>query len=137
ELTDPNDSARFARDVYTYNHYFIVGAILIAAAGLEEIMLHPTDPLPSAFRWMLFSGISAYLLGVVLSVFRAFSALAVERLVAVTALAVLIALTASLDGVWLLILVDVLLLVVLVVEHYRVEVVHQVSPVSPNPSAHQ
>ncbi|MCP3990108.1 MAG: low temperature requirement protein A, partial [Actinomycetia bacterium] len=34
ELTDPNDSARFARDVYTYNHYFIVGAILIAAAGL-------------------------------------------------------------------------------------------------------
>ncbi|MCP4221726.1 MAG: low temperature requirement protein A, partial [Actinomycetia bacterium] len=137
ELTDPNDSARFARDVYTYNHYFIVGAILIAAAALEEIMLHPTDPLPTAFRWMLFTGISAYLLGVVLSIFRAFSALAVERLVAVAALAVLIALTASLDGVWLLVLVDVLLLVVLAVEHYRVEVVHQILPESPKPSAHQ
>ncbi|MCP4968708.1 MAG: low temperature requirement protein A [bacterium] len=137
ELSDPNDSARFARDVYTYSHYFIVGAILVAAAALEEIMLHPTDPLPSDFRWMLFTGISMYLLGVALSVFRAFSALTVERLVAVAALAALIALTASLDGVWLLVSVDVLLLVVLAVEHYRVEVVHQVLPVSTKPSTRQ
>ncbi|MDH3684328.1 MAG: low temperature requirement protein A, partial [Acidimicrobiia bacterium] len=134
ELSDPNDSSRFARDVYTYNHFFIVGSILVAAAALEEIMLHPADPLPTAFRWMLFIGLSVYLLGVVLSVLRAYSALAVERLVAVAALAVLIASSASLAGVWLLIAVDVLLLAVLAVEHYRVEVANRMVTVSPRTS---
>lgn len=138
QLSDANDSSRFARDVYTYNHFVIVGAILVAAAALEEIMLHPAAPLPTAFRWMLFIGISAYLLGVVLSVARAYSVLAIERLVAVVALAILIALTASMAGLWLLIAVDVLLLAVLAVEHYRVEVVHRAVPVSPATStAHQ
>ncbi|HSG14928.1 MAG TPA: low temperature requirement protein A, partial [Anaerolineae bacterium] len=130
QLSDANERSRFARDVYTYNHFFIVGAILVAAAALEEIMLHPADPLPSAFRWMLFLGISVYLLGVVLSIVRAYSALAVERLVAVAALAVLIALTASVAGVWLLIAVDVVLLAILAVEHYRVEVAHRMVRVS-------
>ena len=73
QLTDANERSRFARDVYTYNHFFIVGAILVMAAALEEIMLHPADPLPDAFRWMLFIGISGYLLGVVMSIVRAYS----------------------------------------------------------------
>ena len=79
---------------------------------------------------MLFIGISAYLLGVVLSILRAYSALAVERLVAVAALAALIGLSASVGGMWLLIAVDVLLLAVLVVEHYRLEIAHRLLPVS-------
>jgi hypothetical protein len=83
---------------------------------------------------MLFLGISVFLLGVVLSIVRAYSALAVERLVAVAALAVLIALTASLAGLWLLIAVDVVLLVILAVEHYRVEVAHRLVHVSPKRS---
>jgi low temperature requirement protein LtrA len=129
QLSDGNDSARFARDVYTYNHYLIVGAILVAAAALEEIMLHPTDPLPDPFRWMFFIGTSGFLIGVVLSVLRAYSVLAVERLVAVAALAALIGLSPSLSGVWLLVAVDVLLLTTLVVEHYRVEVAQRMIPV--------
>jgi low temperature requirement protein LtrA len=96
QLTDANERSRFARDVYTYNHFFIVGAILVAAAALEEIMVHPVDPLPSAFRWMLFVGLLTYLLGVVMSVVRAYSALPIERLVAVAILAILIASTPSL-----------------------------------------
>ena len=130
QLADANERSRFARDVYTYNHFFIVGAILVMAAALEEIMLHPADPLPGAFRWMLFLGIATYLLGVVMSIVRAYSNLAIERLVAVAALAVLIALSPSLDGVWLLIAVDVLLLAILAVEHYRVEIAHRMVPVS-------
>ena len=94
-------------------------------------MLHPADLLPSAFRWMLFLGISVYLLGVILSVVRAYSALAVERMVAIAILAVLIALTASLVGVWLLIAIDVVLLVILAIEYYRVEIAHRVVRVSP------
>ncbi|MEM7342607.1 MAG: low temperature requirement protein A [Chloroflexota bacterium] len=130
ELKDANERSRFARDVYTYNHFFIVAAILMAAAALEEIMLHPADPLPSAFRWMLFLGLSAYFLGVILSVFRAYSALAVERMVGIAVLAVLIAFAASLAGVWLLIAIDILLLVILAIEHYRVEVAHRMVSVS-------
>lgn len=125
QLVEPKQSSRFARDVYTYIHFFIVGAILLGAAALEEIMLHPADALPTSFRWMLFIGISAYLLGVVLAVLRAYAALAIERLVAVAALGILVASAASLAGLWLLIAVDVLLLAVLAVEHYRVEIVHQ------------
>ena len=135
QLTDAKDRSRFARDVYTYNHFFIVGTILVAAAALEEIMLHPADPLPGVFRWMLFVGISGYLFGVVLTVLRAYSVLAVERLAAVAALAVLIALSTSLAGVWLLIAIDILLLVILVVEHYRIEVAHRMIRVSSGPSA--
>ncbi len=135
QLTDANERSRFARDVYTYNHFIVVGSILVAAAALEEIMLHPADPLPTAFRWMLFVGISGYLIGVALSVLRAYSVLAVERLVAVAALAGLIAASASLAGLWLLIAVDVLLAAVLAVEHYRVEVAHRMVPVSRNASA--
>jgi len=134
QLSDANERSRFARDVYTYNHFFIVGAILVAAAALEEIMLHPTEPLPSSFRWMLFIGTSVYLLGVALSVLRAYSALAVERLVAVAGLAVLIAFSGSLAGLWLLIGVDVLVLGMLAIEHYRVEVAQRLVFVSPNPS---
>ncbi|MGI9608576.1 MAG: low temperature requirement protein A [Acidimicrobiales bacterium] len=134
ELSDGQDSSRFARDVYTYNHFLIVGAILLAAASLEEIMLHPSDALPSAFRWMLFVGLSLYFIGVVLSVLRAYSAVAVERLVAIAALALLIGFSGSLAGVWLLIGIDVLLLVVLAIEHYRVEVAHRLVAVSPKAS---
>lgn len=130
ELKMPNESSRFARDVYTYNHYFIIGAILMAAAALEEIMLHPHDPLPAAFRWMLFIGVSLYFLGVVASVLRAYTAIAVERLIGVVALGVLIAVSGSWSGLWLLIGVDVLLLAILVIEHYRVEVAQQLLVVS-------
>lgn len=130
ELSVARDSSRFARDVYTYSHYLVVGAVLVAAAALEEIMLHPADPLPASFRWMLFVGLSAYLLGVVLSVARAYSVLALERIVAVAVLAILIGLSASLVGLWLLIAVDVLLLAALAVEHYRVEVAHRSIAVS-------
>ncbi|MDH5519054.1 MAG: low temperature requirement protein A, partial [Acidimicrobiia bacterium] len=124
-LSDANERSRFARDVYTYNHFFIVGGILLLAAALEEIMLHPAEPLPDSFRWMLFSGLAVFLLGVVMSIVRAYTSLAVERLVAVAALAVLIAATGSVNGLWLLIAVDVLIVVILAVEHYRVEVAHR------------
>ena len=117
-----NESSRFARDVYTYNHFFIIGAILTMAAALEEIMLHPTAPLPAAFRWMLFLGISVYFVGVVLSILRAYSAVALERLIGVGALAGLIAFSTSWPALVLLVAVDLLLLAVLAIEHYRVEV---------------
>ncbi len=135
QLPTANEKARFARDVYTYNHLFIVGSILIAAAALEEIMLHPSSPLENPFRWMLFVGISLYLLGVVASVLRAYKALAVERLIAVVALGGLIAVSATWPGLYVLIGVVVLLFIVLVIEHYRVEVAKKYLMMSSGSSA--
>lgn len=121
-LEDSAGRTRFARDIYTYNHFFIVGAILVSAAAVEEIMLHPSAPLPEAYRWMLFAGIAGYLLGIVIAIARTFSNLALERLVAVAALAAITISMGSVDGLWILVAVDALLFVMLVIEHFRVEV---------------
>jgi low temperature requirement protein LtrA len=116
------ERGRFARDVYTYLTMPLVAGVVLSAAALEVITGHPADPVPTAFRWMLFGGIALYLLSVVATVARAFSVIAVERLVAAAVLAGVLAGGRSLDGVVLLILVDLVLLAMLVVEHVRVEV---------------
>lgn len=113
---------RFARDVYTYSHVPLVAGVILAAAALEDLALHPSDPAPTAFRWMLFGGLALYLLGVVVAIYRTFRIIAIERLIATGALAVLIGASSDVDGLWLVIAVDVVLLVTLALEHVRVEV---------------
>ncbi len=78
---------------------------------------------------MLFIGVSSYLMGVVVSIIRAYRSLAVERLLAVGVLGALIWFGGSFAGLWLLIAVDVLLLVLLIIEHYRVEIARKFVPV--------
>lgn len=112
---------RFARDVFTYLHYPLVAGVILATAGLEEITLHPTDPLPTAFRWMLVAGLALYLLAVVVAVARAYVVLAYERALACVVLVLLGVVGGPLDGVVLLVVVDLLLLAVLVFEHRRIE----------------
>ena len=76
---DPRERGRYARDVYTYLHSPIVGGVVMTAAALEEITLHPTEPLDEPFRWLLAGGLALYLLGVVAAIHRAFAKIAVER----------------------------------------------------------
>ena len=54
---------RYARDVYTFAHLPMVAGIVLSAAALEEITLHPTDPLDASFRWMLFGGLALFSAG--------------------------------------------------------------------------
>jgi low temperature requirement protein LtrA len=122
EHDDPIEAGRFARDVYTYIHTPIVAGVLISAAALEQITQHPTEPLPSAFRWMLFSGLALYLLGVALAVARAFRVVAIERTVATVVLGVAIAVAVDVDAVVLIVIVDAILFAMLAIEHQRVEV---------------
>ena len=49
-----------ARDVDTFGHAPIVAGVVTMAAALEEIVLHPSDPLLLAFR-MISSGINTLL----------------------------------------------------------------------------
>jgi len=121
ETTPASDRGRFARDVYTYAHAPIVAGIILAAVAMEEMALHPTDPLPAAFRAMGAAGIFLYFTGVGIGVFRSFGVVARERLAAVAVIGLLMLVADDLDGVVLLILVDLILLVTLVVEHLRIE----------------
>jgi low temperature requirement protein LtrA len=113
---------RFARDVYTYLHFPLVAGLLLATAGLEEVTAHPSDPLPVAFRWMLVAGLSLSLLSVIAMVWRAFRVLAVERAVTAAVVVVLVGLVLrGVDALVLLVIVDVVLVVMLVIEHRRIE----------------
>jgi low temperature requirement protein LtrA len=118
---DPNVAGRFARDVYTYWHMPIVGGLVICAAAIEEISLHPSDRLEAGFVWLLIGGVAIHLGGIVGAVWRAFRVLAVERLVGAALVGLAVVALQRADGLVVLAAVDVVLLAVLAFEHRRVE----------------
>ncbi len=119
--TPPAERGRFARDVYTYAHAPIVAGVILSAVAMEQMALHPSDPLGAAFRAMGATGIVLYFGGVGIGVYRAFGAFARERFVAVIAICLLMLFGADVDGVVLLVSIDVILLATLVFEHLRIE----------------
>lgn len=121
EDLEGRELSRYVRDVYTWAHIFIVFGIVLAAAGLEDITLHPTEPTPTSFRFMLVGGLCVAAVGVCGAVWRAFRVVAKERAAAGGLLLVLAAVSGDVDGVVLLVLVDLVLLATLVVEHRRIE----------------
>jgi low temperature requirement protein LtrA len=112
---------QYVRDVYTWAHAPIVAGIILSAAALEEIALHPRDPVHLEFRVMLAGGLFLFLIGVFLAVWRAFRAQARERLVGAVAIAAFVFVGGSLEGVLLLTIVVVVMFIVLFLEHQRVE----------------
>jgi low temperature requirement protein LtrA len=121
EETAPLDRGRFARDVYTYAHAPIVAGVILSAVAMEEMALHPSDPLDAAFRAMAAGGMVLYFGGVGIGVYRAFGAFARERFVAVIAICLLMLFGSDIDGVVLLVSIDAILLATLVLEHLRIE----------------
>ena len=112
---------QYVRDVYTWAHAPIVAGIILSAAALEEIALHPRDTVPLEFRAMMAGGLFLFLIGVFLAVWRAFRAQARERLVGAVVIVGIVFGGASLEGLNMLTLVVVVLFVVLAIEHRRVE----------------
>lgn len=121
DLPDRRTRALLARDVYSYAHAPIVAGIVFAAAALEEITLHPSEPLGPTYRWMLIAGIAMFLVGIVFAVWRAYGVLASERLVAAATIVALLAADVDVSGIVLLAAVNVVLTAALAVEHVRVE----------------
>ncbi len=121
EATTGPGRSNLARDNYTYFHLPITAGVILSAVGLEEITLHPADPLPLPFRAMLFAGLAMFLGGIGLAAFRTFRAVARERIAAVAALALLLFVAVDVAGVWLVVVVDVIIVAALAVEHFRIE----------------
>ncbi len=88
EVESDRDRGRYVRDVYTAAHAPLVAGVILSAAALEEIALHPGDPVDLSFRLMLAGGLTLGVVGVAIAVWRAFRAVARERLVAVAVIAV-------------------------------------------------
>jgi low temperature requirement protein LtrA len=121
ELVGGVERGRYVRTVYTWAHALITAGIVLGAAAVEEIALHPKEALAAEFRLMLFGGLVLAVTGAAWAVWRAFRVVARERLVLVAVLAVLLAAAGSWDGVALLVVVDLVLASALAAEHLRIE----------------
>lgn len=115
------ESGRYARDAYTWAHAPIVAGIILTAAALEEITLHPRDLVPFEFRAMMAGGLVMFLTGVYLAVWRAFRVHALERLLGAGVVVVVALAGSQLEGLVLLGIVAVVIFGLLVGEHLRVE----------------
>jgi low temperature requirement protein LtrA len=50
-------------DLFVYGHLPLTLGIVMAGVGLEDLVAHPADPLPSSGGWTLASGLALYLVG--------------------------------------------------------------------------
>jgi low temperature requirement protein LtrA len=121
EVEGDKARGRYVRDVYTWAHAPIVAGVILAAAALEEITLHPDEPLALSFRMMLAGGLTAMLVGVSVAVWRAFHAVARERIVCAFAVFAFLLVAANPNGLVLLGVVVAAMAVTLAVEHRRIE----------------
>ena len=66
---EPSDDAVDERhDLFVYGHLPMTFGIVLAGVGLEELVLHPDTPAPSAYGWLLAGGAVLFLLGIVMVV---------------------------------------------------------------------
>ena len=120
-LGDTNAEGRYMRDVYTWAHAPIVSGVVLAAAALEEIALHPDAQVSGAFRLMLWGGLALFAAGIVAAVFRAYRVLPPERPLGLLVIGAVLIVGRSWDGMYLIVVVDLIIFCGLVLEHVRVE----------------
>ncbi|MEM7139451.1 MAG: low temperature requirement protein A [Actinomycetota bacterium] len=121
EIPTGSQRAMYARDVYTYLHSLIVAGVIVSAAALEEITLHPLDPLDFGVRVLMLIGLAMFFGGVEFAAMRAYHIVPPERAIAVATLAVVLFAFEDLDGIWLLVIIDAIILVTLIAEGMRLE----------------
>ncbi|MEO0494713.1 MAG: low temperature requirement protein A [Actinomycetota bacterium] len=121
EELPPGPTARFARDVYTYLHALIVSGVIMVAAALEEITLHPTDELYFEFRMIMLVGLLLFFGAVELGALRAYHVFPPERAAAMVAVGVVLFAGGSIDGIWLLAIIDAIIIVALAAESLRLD----------------
>ncbi len=48
-------------DLFVYGHLPTAFGVVLAGVGIEELVLHPSTPLPSAYGWLLATGLGLFL----------------------------------------------------------------------------
>jgi low temperature requirement protein LtrA len=98
-----------ARDSYTYLHFPMVAGIVLTAFGIEETLLHVTEPLDVEHAFALLGGTAIYLLAHVALRLRNAHTINVERLGVALLLLALIPVATRVDAIVSIGVVDVVL----------------------------
>jgi low temperature requirement protein LtrA len=89
EATASRARGRFARDVYSFLHFPIIGGIVGFAVALEEAVAHPTEPLVPSAALVLLVGAALFVGGTGVALLRARAGRPLVRAIAMVALAAL------------------------------------------------
>jgi low temperature requirement protein LtrA len=100
---------RLARDSYSYLHFPMAAGIVLSALAFEEAVPHGGEPFEAVPAVALFGGTALYLLAHVALRLRNAGTVNVERLVLAIVLLALVPLAVSIDAVWALAIVNLLL----------------------------
>ena len=80
EHAPPARQGALARDVFSLAHFPMLSGVIGVAAGIEEAILHPGDPLPLGGRLALGLGLILFLGGSSVATWRALGTLPIARL---------------------------------------------------------
>lgn len=94
---------------------------MLSAAAFEEISLHPLEDVELSFRTMLAGGFLLIALGIGMAVWRAFRAVAIERIIGTAVVTTFIFLSASLNGLTMLSLAVVAMFIGLAIDNMRID----------------
>ena len=121
QLTEPGEVGRFVRDTYSLGHAFITAGVIGAAAGLEEMVLHPSEVVELSYRMLFVGGLSFTLLGVAYGIWRSFKVIPPERIIMMLLIGGILFFGSDVSGTGLIIAVDVVFFVTLILEERRVK----------------
>ncbi len=92
---DAHETGRIARDVYSLLHYPMITGIVFYAVALEEVFLHPDDPMEDVVGGLFVAAVGLYLLAQAVAVWRCWRTYLYERVIGVVAIALLVAVWAG------------------------------------------
>jgi low temperature requirement protein LtrA len=125
QLSDPGEVSTFVRDTYTLGHAFITAGVIGAAAGLEEMVLHPSEVVELSYRMLFVGGLSLTLLGVAYGIWRSFKVIPPERIIMMLIMGAILYFGSDVSGTGLIIAIDVVFFVTLMFEERRVKALRQ------------
>jgi low temperature requirement protein LtrA len=98
-----------ARDSYSYLHFPMVAGIVLTALGIEETLLHVTEPLDVVHAFALLGGAAVYLLAHVALRLRNAHTINIERLAVAVLLLALMPAAVHVDAILTIAVVNVIL----------------------------
>ena len=112
-------AGRFAVDVYTFTHFALIIGIVFSAVAMEEVFLHPNDPLEPFVAGLLTLAIACFFGGIAAAAMRANRVFLYERLIAIAASAAVLFGLTTISAKSAVLLVTAIIAIPMVFEHFR------------------
>ena len=92
ESVEGSARSTMARDVFSLTHFPLLCGVIAIAAAVEEVLAHPSEPLPLLWRVTLAAGLTLFLGSTGVAVWRARARVLIPRLVLTLATAAIVVL---------------------------------------------